>query len=136
MEPHPIRVLLVGENAKGFSFLRQRLENGGCRCLFASGGSEAEQVARENQLDVVLCVGRVRGIEALVATLIGSPGSLYWSRVVDDGCLWLPAVLHGVKCLGAPAMRTSEFANALDGIIGEARVMEAHSPASKMSNPW
>jgi hypothetical protein len=120
-------VLLVGANPKGFSFIQKRLENRGCQCIFALAGAEAARILEQNSFDLVLCVNRAREIQALTASMIGSPGSLYCSYLLDDGCLWLPAVQHGVRCLGAPAMGPSEFANALDGIVREVR---AHAQES------
>jgi hypothetical protein len=116
MDSNPAKALLVGEQAKGFSFLQKRLENRGCHCLIASG-SEAMRIIERQRFDVVLCVDMVRRIDTLAASLIGSPSSLYCSHLLDDGCLWLPVVRQGVKCSGAPAMRPSEFANVLDDIV-------------------
>jgi len=120
MDSNPARALMVGEHPKGFSFLQQRLENRGCQCVTAAG-PEAIRIIGQQRFDVVLCVSMMRGIDALAASLVGSHGSLYCSHLLDDGCFWLPMVVRGVKCSGAPALRPSEFTTVLDGILNDAK---------------
>jgi hypothetical protein len=112
-----VSVLLVGESVEGFSFLLQHLKKRGCECYVATSSSEATRLSGGHAFDLVLWTGGMSGINALIASLIGSPASLFCSHPVEDSCWWLPAVRHGEKCLGAPALRPGEFACALDGIV-------------------
>jgi hypothetical protein len=114
-----VRVLLVGESAKGFSSLLQRLEKRGCECYVATSNLEATRLSVRHLFDLVLCTDRMEGINALIASLIGSPTTLFSCYPVEDSCWWLPAVRHGEKCLGTPALRPSEFANVLDRMVDE-----------------
>jgi len=119
MSPKPVRVLLLGASAKGISFLLQRLEKRGCDCYMATSTSEAARLSVEHVFDLVLCTGHAEGIDAFAASLIGSPTSLFRCYPVEDGCWWLPAVRRGERCPGAPALRPSDFASALDRIVEE-----------------
>ncbi len=114
-----VSVLVVGESAKGFSFLLQRLEKRGCECHVATSSSEAAGLSIGYVFDLVLCTDPVEGINALIASLIGSPTTLFRCYPVEDNCWWLPAVRHGEKCLGAPALRPAEFGCALEGLVEE-----------------
>jgi|SRR5579859_149800 len=114
-----LRVLMVGTSAKGASFLLQCLEKRGCECHMAISSAEAALLFSKRGFDLVLCTGWMRGMNGLIATLIGSRASLFCSHPVEDSCLWLPVVRDGEKCLGAPALRPGEFARAVYGILGQ-----------------
>lgn len=83
----------------------------------ATSSAEAVRLFAGHGFDLVPCTDWMQGINTLIATLVGSPASLFCCHPVEDSCWWLPAVRHGEKCLGAPALRPSEFAYALDGIV-------------------
>jgi len=114
-----VSVLIVGESAKGSSFLLQRLGKQGCECHVATSTGEAIRLSARHSFDLVLCTDWMQGINTLIAALIGSPASLFRCHPVEDSCWWLPAVRHGEECLGTPALRPSEFAHELDGIVEE-----------------
>lgn len=128
----PVRILLVGESPMGFSYLSQRLEKRGCECRVAASNFDGARMFREHPFDLVLCCGSRAGIEALVTSIIGSSASLYRSHRVEDGCWWLPAVVRGEPCTGAPAFQPGEFMKVLDQVVDtlrhpEARAQTAHS---------
>jgi hypothetical protein len=127
-----VRVLLVGEGAKGFSSLLQRLAKRGCECHMATSCSEATRLFASHAFDLVLCADRMEGINALIASLIGSLTTLFRCYLVEDSCWWLPAVRHGEKCLGAPALRPGEFAYALDVIVEE--IKSGKHPGGKVAD--
>lgn len=114
-----VRVLLVGESAKGSSSLQDRLEKCGCECHASESCSEAILLSAGHAFDLILCTGQMEGINELVESLIGSPTTLFRCLPVEDSCWWLPVVRQGEKCLGAPALRPTEFASALDEIVEE-----------------
>ncbi len=114
-----VRVLLVGESAKGSSSLQDRLEKRGCECHASESCLEAILLSAGHAFDLILCTGQMEGINALVECLVGSPSTLFRCHPVEDSCWWLPVVRHGEKCLGAPALRPTEFASALDEIVKE-----------------
>jgi len=50
----------------------------------------------------------------LLASLAHLPAiTAFLCLPVENGCLWLPAIDGGKKCLGLPALRPLEFAGAL-----------------------
>jgi hypothetical protein len=124
MSTRAVRVLLVGESVEGFSFLLQHLKKRGCECWVATSNWDATRLSGGHAFDLVLCTNGMSGINALIASLMGSPASLFCSHPVEDSCWWLPAVQHGEKCLGTPALRPSEFANALDRMVNEIKSRE------------
>jgi hypothetical protein len=119
MSTKAITVLLVGESAKGSSSLLRHLEKRGCECYVATSGSEAARLLVDHVFDLILCTDLMEGINALIASVVGSSTTLFRCYPVEDGCWWLPAVRHGEKCLGASALRPGEFASALDEIVDE-----------------
>ena len=114
-----VRVLMVGTSAKGATFLLQCLEKRGCECHLAISSAEGARLFSKRGFDLILCAGWMRGMNVLIATLVGSRANLFCSHPVEGSCLWLPVVRDGEKCLGAPALRPAEFARAVDGIIGQ-----------------
>jgi hypothetical protein len=55
---------------------------------------------------------------SLLDWLIGSPATLFFSTVVESGCLWLPMLERGKRCVGAPLLRSSDFNEALAKVLG------------------
>jgi len=109
----------------GFSYLSQRLEKRGCECRVAHSNHDGARLFREHPFDLVLCCGSRDGIEPLVTSIVGSSASLYRSHRVEDGCWWLPAVLRGEPCAGAPAFQPGEFMKVLDQMVDSFRSMDA-----------
>ena len=112
-----VKVLLVGERPTGYSFLSQRLEKRGCECRIAISNSDGVRLLRERPFDLILCCDSREGIGPLVASTIGSSASLFRSHRVENGCLWVPAVLHGQECPGALALQPGEFTKILDQLV-------------------
>jgi hypothetical protein len=50
----------------------------------------------------------------LVTLLAGRPVTAFLCLPVEKSCFWLPAIDSGKACLGSPALRPLEFANALE----------------------
>ena len=124
MNEKVVRVLIACETSLGFSLLSRHLIAHGGECRFATSYSEAARLFSERPFDLVLWSDRIAGTHTLIASLTGSTASLFCCHGVETGCWWLPAVLHGEKCLGAPALRPGEFAKVLDQLMGELAVTE------------
>lgn len=122
-----LNVLLVGESAKGSSFLSQQLERHGCHCWFARSIQEALSLVDLHEFHLVLSTSPLQQTNPILPLLRHSDCSVFYSLPVEDGCWWLPLVRNGSKCLGAPALRPSEFIGLLDEIVkqAEARAAEA-----------
>jgi len=117
-ETAQIRVLLVGDSTEVFSSCRRRLVASGCHCEFAECEREVWNVLQQRQFDIVLSVHRGRrGTESLGALLSGSRTTLFYALPVEKGCWWVPILKVGEECFGAPALRPTEFANALDEVL-------------------
>ncbi len=119
MEPRRAKVLLVGENPQGSSYLAKRLQGRGCECEFAVSYQEACSLLRAQDFDLVLSPMRLRdgSLFPLLGLLDGSGITLFYSHAVEEGCWWLPALRHGHNCFGSSALRPSEFVATLDGAI-------------------
>jgi DNA-binding NtrC family response regulator len=117
------RVLLVGENPQGCSYLALRLQEWGCHCEFAASYPEACSLLRLQHFDLVLSPMRLRdkSLFPLIDLLDGSGVTLFFFHAVEQGCWWLPSLRRGEKCFGSSALRPSEFVTALDEAIGEIR---------------
>ncbi len=118
-ETAQFRVLLVGDSPEVFSSCRRRLEASGCHCEFAECERAVWNVLEQRQFDIVLSVRRRRSAntESLGALLSGSRTTLFYALPVEKSCWWVPILKVGEECLGAPALRPTEFANALDEVL-------------------
>jgi hypothetical protein len=114
-----VKVLLLGESEKGWSYLKRRLEQNGCHCWFAKSTEEALTLFDEQNFQLVLSTKPLPLANTMITRLEESNCSAFCCYPVEDGCWWLPIVNHGKECLGAPALRASEFVSALAGIIKE-----------------
>jgi hypothetical protein len=101
MSQGSVRVLLLGESERGFSFLRGQLERRGCRCWFAR--STEETVAVLDQHSFQLIFGKVppHEVDSILVRMGDSLRGVFCCHLVEDGCWWLPVVRHGQKCFGA-----------------------------------
>ncbi len=50
----------------------------------------------------------------LLVALDGPPVTAFLCLPVESSCFWLTVIDSGKACLGLPALRTSEFASALE----------------------
>jgi hypothetical protein len=92
----------------------------GCQCHFAMSCQEACSLISHTQFDLVLSQYQLpdRTAFPLLDRLAGSPASLFFSTAVEDGCLWLPMLERGKRCVGAPLLRSSEFTGAVAELLG------------------
>jgi hypothetical protein len=124
-----IRVLLVGDNPQSFFLHRKHLERNGCECKFADCERTAWEMLGHHQFDLVLSLHPRRGTRSpsLGIQLSGSPITLFYALRVEVGIWWVPILRLGEECFGAPVLRPSEFANALDEVLKEIRAEAAWS---------
>ena len=129
-QPGAVKVLLVGKNAKGCSFLLEHLKKQGCECRMATSCPEAARLAADCHFDLVLCIGKMDRVSELIASFIGSPTTLFRCYPVEESSWWMPAVWQGVECGGVPALRPSEFAAVLGRLVEE--ISPGKAPAREM----
>jgi len=117
-----VKVLLAGDSPQVFSLSRRRLERKGCQCHFARSQRELEQLLNRTEFDIVL-MHRIkgRGAGSLAALLLGSRTTLFYVLPVEVGCWWVPVLRIGAVCVGASALRPSEFSDVLDELVEEIR---------------
>jgi hypothetical protein len=114
-----VSVLLLGERESGLSYLRQQLENRGCRCWFAHSTKEGLALFGRHCFQLILSTTALHEANSLVTELGDSACTAYYCYPVEDGCWWLPVARHGQKCFGAPGLRPSEFVAVLDEMLRE-----------------
>jgi hypothetical protein len=122
-EAAKVTVLLVADSPNVFVSCRRRLERNGCHCEFAECEREVWNVLEQRQFDIVLSVhkGRSGRTESLGAVLSGSQTTLFYALPVERGCWWVPILRVGEECFGAPALRPTEFADALDALLEQVK---------------
>ena len=115
-----IKVLLVGGTAKNSLGLMSWLYKRGCQCDFATSFRDACNLISHTQFDLVLSQYHLpdRTAFPLLDRLSGSAATLFFSTAVEDGCLWLPMLERGKRCVGAPLLRSSEFTGAVAEVLG------------------
>lgn len=118
---HPfVRVLLLGENATGSSYLRWQLENRGCHCRFAHSAREAAATYQDGKFDLILSTTPLPKYDPALALLGASTCRVYHCQPDDDSCWWLPLAADGQRSDG-PGMRPSEFLEMLDKMLAQRR---------------
>ena len=118
-----IRVLLVGDSPQSFFPHRQHLERNGCQCEFAACERTAWDILGHRQFDLVLSLHPSRGAgnPSLGILLSGSSTTLFYALRVEVGYWWVPILRLGEECFGAPALRPSQFPDALSEVLKEIR---------------
>jgi len=116
-----VKVLLLGESAKGSSYLLHRLRNWGCDCSVATSAAEARALVNDHTFQLILSTLPLRRLDPLLDLLGESDCTVFFTCPVEDGCWWVPLLRHGQKCLGTPALLPSEFVALLPGLVKEIR---------------
>src|SRR5580692_6410298 len=109
-------VLLVGQSFQSPNRLTNRLRRWGFRCHFAGNMRTARELLGSIRVDVVLSdihLSDGTGI-GMLGILAGLAVTAFLCFSLETSCFWLPAVDAGKKCLGLPALRPAEFAEALE----------------------
>jgi hypothetical protein len=119
MNQGTIRVLLIGETKNGSSYLGGQLESRGCRCWFARSTVEGVALLAQQSFHLILSTAPLHRGDPLLAELGDAKCTVFYSYPVEDGCWWVPVLHGGQKCLGAPALRPSEFIGELDRMVKE-----------------
>jgi CheY-like chemotaxis protein len=111
----PKKVLLVGEISRSSTQLMNWLYKRGCQCDFAMSCQEACSLISHTQFDLVLSQYQLpdRTAFPMLDWLAGSPATLFLSTPVENGCLWLPMLERGERCVGASLLRSNDLPEAL-----------------------
>jgi hypothetical protein len=115
-----ISVLLVGENLGRSSKLLRWLDSRGCFYQLALSYQDACNLVSQTQFDLVISQYQLpdRTAFPLLDLLAGSPATLFFSAVVENGSLWLPMLERGERCIGASVLRSNDLSEALDKVLG------------------
>ena len=105
------RVLLLRDEPTGCFSLVDWLQQSGYKCQIATSPREAVALLGKAHFHVVLSEFSVSvgNTHRLISQVTGSAASLFFRLEMEDGCLWLPAVVRGQDCWGTSAMRPKEF---------------------------
>jgi PleD family two-component response regulator len=112
----PKMVLLIGGNLEGFLEVLSWLYKRGCRCHFATSLDDACRLISSTEFDLVLSQYQLldRTAFSLCDRLAGSHATLFLSKQVESGCVWLPLLECGKGCIGTPMLRPRDFAEVLE----------------------
>jgi hypothetical protein len=112
-------VLLVGRNGSWGSPVLKSLERFGCQLSLEVPEAVTSEYARNAGYNLILLDSTVPQEQRrqLASELIGSETSMFYTFPVEQGCWWLPALLCGQDCHGAPAFRRNEFPLELERIL-------------------
>ncbi len=122
MGMRPKKVLLVGETSRSSTQLMNWLYKRGCQCHFAMSCQEACRLISHTQFDLVLSQYQLpdRTAFPMLDWLAGSPATLFLSTPVENGCLWLPMLERGKRCVGASLLRSNDMPEALGKALNTA----------------
>ncbi len=118
-----VEVLLVGPRARGSSQLLQWLGSCECECHFATTCKEACALLSRSGYDLVLSEYDLpdRAAYPLLEKLIGSTTTLFLSAIVENGFLWVPALLRGRRWPESHMLRPGELREALSDVLKQVR---------------
>ena len=114
-----VKVLLLGESAKGSSYLLRRLRNWGCNCSVATSTGEALALIDHQAFHLILSTLPLQRLDPVLDLISESDCTVFFTCPVEDGCWWVPLLRHGQKCLGTPALLPSEFVELLPRLVKE-----------------
>ncbi len=114
-----VTVLLVGRSANSTFVLRNHLQKLGCSVSTLHSCGAALKSIRQAHFDFVLSEFLLPGETAyqFLGNLRGTHCSLFFYIPVEDDSWWIPALCDGRECLGAPAVRSAQFAKALQEMV-------------------
>lgn len=114
-----VEVLLVGPRARGSSQLLQWVVSCECECHFATTCKEACALLSCSDYDLVLSEYDLpdRAAHLLLENLIGSTSTLFLSAIVENGFLWVPALLRGRRWPDSHMLRPGELREALSKVL-------------------
>jgi hypothetical protein len=116
-------ILLVGRNGSWATSVLKSLAKYGCEMSFVTPKAATSKYVRNGAYDLILLDSTVAAEQRrqLVAELVGSHSSVFYTFPVENGCWWLPTLRRGQGCHGAPAFRRSEFQLELERILQDQR---------------
>src|ERR1700740_1900023 len=119
MRGSPISILLVGKKVQHCTELHRWLHNRGLWCEYAEFYRDACSWISRRQFDLVISEYQLpdRTAFPLLDVLAGSPAAVFFSRVLTTDSLWLLMLDRGRRCVGAPAVRSSNLQGALDRVL-------------------
>jgi hypothetical protein len=112
-------ILLVGRTGAWGASILQPLEKLGCDLLLVSPEDMTTVMSRENEHEIILLDSTVSPEQRrmLVTELIGTAATIFYTFPVENGCWWVPTLVHGQDCHGAPAFRGKDFPQELERIL-------------------
>ena len=119
MRDGSVLVLVVGENLQRCVELHRWVGGRGLRHEYASCYRDACDRLSRRPFDLVLSEYQLpdRSAFPLLDMLVGSPATLFFSRVVEADSLWLMMLDRGRRCGGAPVVRSNELHGTLDNSL-------------------
>jgi len=115
------KVLLLGEDPSGSSYLRWQLENRGCHCWFAHSTTEAVALYQEHTFDLILSTAPISKRDAILPLLASSGCKIFHCRPDEDSSWWMPITTDDQRVASGPGMRPSEFLEMLDKMLAQRR---------------
>jgi hypothetical protein len=112
-------VLLVGRSGFWEAGALSSLRNYRSQLSFAVPHAVTPRSVRDAAIDLLLLDGTVPAEQRkqFASELIGSAVSIFYAVPVEDDCWWVPRLLHGQDCHGAPAFRRRDFPAELERIF-------------------
>jgi len=133
LEVQKQRALLVGPQFQSAPSVIDWLRSRHCECFFAPTLRESYDLIRSGPFDLILCSNHLpdgAGF-SLIELLTGLPVSLFISHPVEDNCIWMPAIIHGVKCWGSGTLKPKAFIRLIDEVI--ATNLENTQPGGRLN---
>jgi hypothetical protein len=105
------------------------------KCLIASTLSEVRRLLKSRNFGLILSNYHLPDATgfALIDRFRDLPVSLFLPHRVEDGCIWLPTILHGVKGWGAASPKPRAFNGLLADSSRETRKFMAQTAINTLA---
>jgi hypothetical protein len=107
--------------------IREILAERGLACSIAITPEEALDMFGHGKFDLILTLNTKlkEAPEPLLYSLGTSTVSAFLCYPAEAGCWWLPVLLNGKRCFGAPGLRERDFLEMIDSLSSPAKTTKS-----------
>jgi hypothetical protein len=122
-----MNVLFISDNHRACWHLARHLEQRGCTCWFASSNEEIRILLDQQPFRLVVSTRPVTGEGPLMGLLQAPLRFVFYSFLVEKGCLWFQAIPEIHNDSRASALRPNEFMGILNDLVKAGGDSNEHS---------
>lgn len=123
-------ILLIAETANSSLQLEHWLNSRGCQCHFATSCRAACKVLAQTKFDLALCHFDLPDHTSytILERLLGSETTLFFSKLIENGCLCVPTLLCGKRWPASKMLDPTNFAIELEKQLNRLHAQKFDAP--------